>query len=280
MAVCTIAHYHYDCTKSNLAEMSQAPGSQNGFDNSGKKGPIDWMEGDSVKHTRLALSKIRDEYAYHPAVSSIELLNEPFGPTLDRASIEQFYADGWGDLSGSDVAVTVHDAFNGVTSWNDFGTNRASLVLDTHHYEVFENGQLGQSPTSHISSACWFGTQMASTNKVTIAGEWTGAQTDCAKWLNGVGAGARYHGSYPGSSYIGACAGKDVGTVEALSDADKSNIRHFMEAQLDAYEKADGWIFWTWKTESAPEWSMRDLMKQGLFPKPLWDRQQPGQCGY
>jgi hypothetical protein len=37
------------------------------------------------------------------------------------------------------------------------------------------------------------------------------------------------------------------------------------------YEKAGGWIFWTWKTEGAPEWDMQDLLANGLFPSPVGD---------
>lgn len=102
--------------------------------------------------------------------------------------------------------------------------------------------------------------------------------SSCAKWLNGLGKGARYDGTLPGFSKIGSCAGKYSGTVAALSAADKSNLRHFIEAQLDAYESRTGWFFWTWRTESAPEWHMKDLLKNGLFPQPLTSRQYPGQC--
>jgi glucan 1,3-beta-glucosidase len=77
-----------------------------------------------------------------------------------------------------------------------------------------------------------------------------------AQWLNGRGIGARYDGTYnkggQGSSYIGSCDGKYTGSVKGLSDADRSNIKRYIEAQFVAFEKADGWIFWTWKTESAP----------------------------
>jgi glucan 1,3-beta-glucosidase len=37
------------------------------------------------------------------------------------------------------------------------------------------------SPDEHVGTACGFGAQMASNNKWTIAGEWSGALTDCAK---------------------------------------------------------------------------------------------------
>ena len=45
-----------------------------------------------------------------------------------------------------------------------------------------------------------------------------------------------------GSSYVGSCDGKYTGTVAALSNADKQNIRSFTEAQLDAYEAHTGWV--------------------------------------
>lgn len=100
----------------------------------------------------------------------------------------------------------------------------------------------------------------------------------CAKWLNGLGKGARYDGTLLGSYSVGSCDGKYIGTVAALSGDNKSNIRHFIEAQLDAYESHTGWFFWTWKTESAPEWDMQDLIANGLFPQPMTDRRYPGQC--
>lgn len=113
---------------------------------------------------------------------------------------------------------------------------------------------------------------MASTGKWTISGEWTGGITDCAKWLNGKGKGARYDGSFNDAPKVGSCDGKSTGTVAGLSSDDKNNVGRFIEAQLDAYEKANGWIFWTWKTEGAPEWDMQDLLKNGLFPQPLTAR--------
>jgi len=218
------------------------------------------------------LNKIRDDHASHPAVSAIQLLNEPLGPSLDMNVVRQFYMDGWGNLKNSEVAITFHDAFQGVTSWGNWGAGMWNLLLDTHHYEIFDNGMVSQDLNGHIKQACDFGNQMASTGKNTIAGEWTGGLTDCAKWLNGKDKGARYDGTLSGSSKVGDCAGKYTGSVAALSNDDKYNIGRFIEAQLDAYEKAAGWIFWTWKTEGAPEWDMQDLLANGIFPQPLTSR--------
>lgn len=201
------------------------------------------------------------------------------GPKLDMNVVRQFYMDGWGNLKDSNVAIAFHDAFQGVTSWNDWGAGMSNLLLDTHHYEIFDYGQVSMSPDDHVRAACDFGRQMASTGKWTISGEWTGGITDCAKWLNGLGRGARYDGTFEGTEPRGSCDGKYTGSVAALSEDDKRNVGRFIEAQLDAYEGASGWIFWTWKTESAPEWNMQDLLANGIFPQPLTARKYPGQCG-
>ena len=66
-----------------MIDLHGAPGSQNGFDNSGNKGVIAWTNGDTVAHTHEALNKIRDDHASNPAVAAIELLNEPMGPELE-----------------------------------------------------------------------------------------------------------------------------------------------------------------------------------------------------
>ncbi|KAF2852547.1 glycoside hydrolase family 5 protein [Plenodomus tracheiphilus IPT5] len=261
-----------------MIDLHGAPESQNGFDNSGKYGNVGWTQGDSVQYTINVLNKIRDDHASHPAVASIQLLNEPLGPNLDMNTVRQFYMDGWGNLRDSNVAVAFHDAFQGVTNWGNWGAGMWNLLLDTHHYEIFDNNAVAMSIDDHVKTACDFGNQMASTGKWTIAGEWTGGITDCAKWLNGKNKGARYDGTLNGASKTGDCTGKSTGTVAGLSEADKTNVGRFIEAQLDAYEKATGWIFWTWKTEGAPEWDMQALLAEGIFPQPLTARKYPGQC--
>ena len=65
--------------------MHTAPGSQNGFDNSGRRGPIRWLEGDNVERTLRILEKITQNMAdwiteghiKEETLYGIELLNEP-----------------------------------------------------------------------------------------------------------------------------------------------------------------------------------------------------------
>ncbi|KZF24497.1 glycoside hydrolase family 5 protein [Xylona heveae TC161] len=239
------------------------------------------FQGDTVQQTLTAIRGLAERYANQAdVVTGIELVNEPLGPVIDLDQLKQFYYDGWGTIRDSNTytVVVIHDAFEQpVEFWNGFMNTQAGVndvMLDTHAYQIFDDGQVAMDLSGHVSTACSFGTsEVSPTDKWTIVGEWTGAMTDCAKWLNGLGKGARYDGTFPGSTYVGSCDGKYTGTVAGLSDSDKANIRQYIEAQMDAYERRTGWFFWTWKTESAPEWHLQDLLGNGVFPQPLTDRQ-------
>lgn len=170
--------------------------------------------------------------------------------------VKKFYYDGWGNVrsQNGDTAVMIHDAFLDITSyWNGFmnaqsGVN--NVILDTHIYQIFSDAEVAMKPCQHVQTACSQASHLASTDKWAVVGEWTGAQTDCAKWLNGLGKGARYDGTLSGSTgYNGNCDGKYEGTVDGMQDVDKTNLAYFVEAQLDAYEAHSGWVFWAWKTE-------------------------------
>lgn len=87
-------------------------------------------------------------------------------------------------------------------------------------------------------------------------GEWTPAMTDCAKYLNGRGAGARYDGSYPGSTRVGSCTGL-TGSASTFSASYKTFLRQMWESQVQTFEKGQGWIQWDWKNENADEWSYK-----------------------
>ena len=271
-----------------LLDLHGAPGSQNGFDNSGRYGAINWQQGDTVSQTITAIQNLAKRYSGDTdVVTAIELLNEPFGYSLNLDEVKSFYQSGYETVTGasSNYATCIHDAFQDFQSyWNGFMTQASSgdqnVLLDTHQYQIFSPSQVAMSPSDHVSAACSLGPKLAGTDKWTIVGEWTGAQTDCAKWLNGLGKGARYDGSLAnsGSSYVGSCDGKATGTVAGLSSDDQNNLKHFIDAQLDAYEQHTGWIFWTWKTESAPEWHLQNLTAAGIFPNPPTSRSFPGQC--
>lgn len=264
---------------------SRCASSQNGFDNSGRYGPVAWQQGSTVSQTVTAIQNLAQRYKSDTdVVTAIELLNEPLGSSLNLDGISTYYQSGYQTVQSASLnfATCIHDAFQDFeTYWNgkfNAASGDQNVILDTHQYQIFSPSQVAMSSSAHVSAACALGPKLAGTDKWTIVGEWTGAQTDCAKWLNGLGKGARYDGTFPGSSTVGSCDGKYTGTVAGLSNDDKNNLASFIDAQLDAYEQHTGWIFWTWVTESAPEWHMKDLLAAGIFPQPLTSRKYPNQC--
>ena len=213
-------------------------------------------------------------------VTLIELVNEPLGtnPAVSMDGVKQYYHDGAGVVqqNAGGAGVVIHDAFQpDLTYWNGFMSG--NVMLDTHQYQVFNQDQLKLDTAGHISAACAVGGQVSAVSMATVVGEWTGAVTDCAKWLNGFGMGSRYDGTFD-QGYTGSCDGFSTGSVASLSSDQRSEMRKYVEAQLDAYGSHTGWFFWTWKTEGAPGWDLQDLLANKVFPQPITSRQHPGQC--
>lgn len=236
-----------------------------------------------MDRTLAAIQLLINRYAKHSdVVTALEALNEPMLPGgVDRKGLAQYYLDTWGKIyeQNPDITLVLHDGFEPTESWNGFLTY-GSVMMDNHHYEVFDNGLLTKDVSGHVQDVCSHSAgSLQKSDKWAIVGEWTGALTDCAKYLNGKGVGARYDGTMSPDFRVGDCAAKAVGSVADLPAEDKANIRQFIEAQLDAWESKNGWVFWTWKNEGAPEWNMQQLLAEGVFPQPLTDRMFPGQCG-
>jgi hypothetical protein len=103
--------------------------------------------------------------------------------------------------------------------------------MDVHEYQIATPEGIAMSWDQHISTACSKREQYTSFHLWTVVGEWTLASTDCARCGNGRGTGARYDGTFPGSSYIGNCTLR-TGHGSAFSDEYKTFLRKFWEAQV------------------------------------------------
>ncbi|KAL4952454.1 glycoside hydrolase superfamily [Aspergillus filifer] len=266
-----------------IVDLHGAPGSQNGFDNSGRRGPIGWQQGITVEQTLDAFEALAERYLPHDdVVTMIEALNEPHVPGgINQDQLKGYYYDTLMRVQAinPNAALLLNDGFVETQNWNGFMTGQ-NVVMDHHHYEVFESGQGAWSINQHVTAACQLGTQhLAAVDKQVIVGEWTGALTDCTKYLNGRGIGVRYDGTLASSTAVEPCGSRTQGSVVDLGPDEVVKTRRFIEAQLDAFELKNGWVFWTWKTEGAPGWDMQDLLVNGVFPQPLTDREFPNQCG-
>ncbi|KAJ3329501.1 exo-1,3-beta-glucanase [Blyttiomyces sp. JEL0837] len=270
-----------------VLDLHGARGSQNGFDNSGRRGPVLWQTNPQyVERTLEALRILGTTYMNQSSVVIIEALNEPAIWALDKSQVIKFYDGSKNlilDLNSKAANLTnissslpnprytlmLHDAFLPLSQWADFAVG---TLLDTHIYEVFTS-TIYLSPASHISRIC---TDIKSSiqkslrqSTPTITGEWSLAITDCAYWLNGVdadgGSTSRWEGSISGYARQGSCSGINDTTSAVWNDDTVGFLKKFGRAQMEAYESGGGWFFWNFKTESEVEWDFMKLVKLGIL---------------
>ncbi|KAJ6520131.1 glycoside hydrolase family 5 protein [Mycena sanguinolenta] len=276
-----------------IVDLHGAPGSQNGFDNSGHRGDATWANagssGSNVQRTNAVIKKIAALYKNNPSVVPIIApLNEPAGFDGGNwlAVIKQYWLDSYGNIrypfgtsAQSNTVVLIHDAFQPLSYWNNFLTPPyQGVAMDTHIYTIFSQAEEQMTMSQHINTVCAKQSQLSSFDLWVIVGEWTPAHTDCAQDLLGRGAGSRYDGSYPGSTRVGSCSGL-TGKASSFSSSYKTFLRQSWEAQVISYEKGQGWIQWTWKTESADEWSYQAGLANGWIPQDPTNHIYPNICG-
>lgn len=150
----------FTCCIKLHTHIQTAPGSQNGFDNSGKAGGINWQSGDNVPNTLTAIQNLANRYRNdQDVVTAIQLLNEPANWGNDLGLLKKFYYDGWGNVrtTSANTAVVIHDAFLDPQSWNGFmgyGSGVNDVILDTHIYQIFSQGEVAMKPCQHVQTAC------------------------------------------------------------------------------------------------------------------------------
>jgi len=279
-----------------IIDLHGAPGSQNGFDNSGQKMPRpQWhTKQENVDRTNAIIkriaSQVKDMTGVVPVIAP---LNEPagfFGQDILDVT-RQYWLDSyesirhpWGSQRESNIVVMIHDAFQPLSYWNGFmqPPRYNGVILDTHVYQVFSDEMNGWSQQQHIQAICGLASNLMNAPLWTVVGEFSPASTDCAKYLNGRGIGARYDGTFPGSDSAVArsrvCATK-TGSGATFTPDYKKFLGQFWEAQIITYEKAQGWLQWTWKAENADEWSYQAGLRYGWIPPKAWIRRYPDICG-
>ncbi|KAI9367922.1 glycoside hydrolase superfamily [Aspergillus egyptiacus] len=271
------------------------PGSQNGFNHSGRQGPIRWLNGDdgdkNAQHSLDFHDKVSKFFAqdrYKNVVTIYGLANEPYMLSLDIEKVLDWTtkATELVQKNGMSAWVSFHDGFLNLSKWKSMLKNGPSnLVLDTHQYTIFNTAQIVLNHTEKVNLVCndWHAMigEINSTSAgwgPTFCGEWSQADTDCAKFLNNVGRGTRWEGTYIEGDSTQYCPTGDMENGPACScrsanadpseysDDYKTFLQTYAEAQMSAFETAMGWFYWTWHAESAHQWSYKTAWKNGYMP--------------
>jgi glucan 1,3-beta-glucosidase len=147
-------------------DLHTAPGSQNGFDNSGHA--LSWItcrnwsdHAERVKRTLRIVHQITQRIATTPTVRDVVtgfgILNEPF-KDCNRNVFESYIDEATKIVRnnlGADTAVYFSDMFLAPTfNKAQFGSHTHDWYLDSHYYHVFDNEPRILSPRQHIAYVC------------------------------------------------------------------------------------------------------------------------------
>lgn len=265
------------------------PGSQNGWNHSGKLGTVNVLYGPmGIANAQRSLDYIRiiaefiSQPEYKDVVVMFGITNEPQGTEIGQDALSRYYMQAYdyvrtasGIGEGNGPFITYHDGFLGLPQWAGYLPNADRIALDDHPYICFD-GQSDAPMSSYAQTPCSDWSSMMNTSMgafgLTVAGEFSNAVTDCGLWVNGVGLGTRYEGTYtPGSwPVVGNCS--TWTDWQNWDSTMKAGIQQFALASMDALQN---WFFWTWKIGNSsvtgvvesPQWSYQLGLQNGWMPK-------------
>ncbi|EUC43398.1 glycoside hydrolase family 5 protein [Bipolaris oryzae ATCC 44560] len=282
-------------------DLHGAPGSQNGWNHSGRQGAIGWLNGtDGDRNAERSLEvhhKLSVFFAqprYKNLVTMYGLVNEPRMVELDtqkvlawtQKAIDQIRSD------GITAIIIFGDGFMGLDNWQGKLQGNKDLLLDVHQYVIFNTDQLKLKHRDKLNFACEGWTQQSKRSMntktgfgPTMCGEWSQADTDCTQYINNVGTGSRWEGTLQPTDKTSAvlapqcplqsseCSCKQANAdPSSYSPEYKKWLYQFAIGQMDAFEAGWGWFYWTWETESSTQWSYRRGREAGILPDKAYDR--------
>jgi glucan 1,3-beta-glucosidase len=295
-----------------LVDCHGSPGSQNGFDNSGRSGVAKWQKKKNLHRSIAVLKTMAAKYGsmeYADVVYGLQLVNEPI--SWDNSTIEvtqkwtkKAYKSVRAVAENPDFVITMHDGFEGPSKWIDVGNaikgnssrpatavftfgnptkgnssrpTIAGFALDTHLYQNQVESDKWLTQPEHIAKACdWVNTNLLPQNTT---------NSSLPVFVGEFSAGTDICANPDGSTVAGTTCSIDGCQCQNNVDMQwwnqplKDATRQFLEAELEAFEKgAQGWFVWSWKGPGA--WGMENLIKYGVVGENVEDRKYRGQCGY
>jgi glucan 1,3-beta-glucosidase len=227
-----------------LLDLHGVPGSQNGWDHSGRQGTLGWHTSkENIDHSLRIVAGLASRCKNYDNLIGFELLNEPRSDVpLDI--IKKYYQNAYHQvrehIPREGVAVVIHDAFR-PRDWEKFMVEPEykNVILDTHPYQCFTDDDRKRDLYGQVQYALIERKKLMESLErqlPCIAGEWS-----CA---------------LPPES-LGDRTGLALDTA----------MRAYGDAQLINFDTTRGWFFWTLKTEEGGAWSFQDCVSRGWLPE-------------
>ena len=224
-----------------IIDLHAAPGSQNGWDHSGRIGEVGWhLEQENINRTLKILKVISEKYGKRTCVAGIELLNEPHWD-IPLEILEEFYKKGYETIreyADEKVAIIMHDSFRPYELQSYFKNNSfTNVMLDCHLYQCFKEEDITLDIFGHL-------------------------QKTAIDWKNLIG---NLQQDVP--VMIGEWSlGINPQALHSLNDLQKKLAKEaFLKTQLLVFEQASAWFLWSYKLNAKAmkaDWSIKALSGQ------------------
>lgn len=231
-----------------LLDLHTTPGCQNGFDNGGITGQIEWHKHpENITLTIDKLAWIVNRYHEHSSFWGIEVVNEPHW-TIPLEILQDFYRRSYQKLRTiTNKAIVFHDGFRpDDMSWKSFfqETKMDNVFFDLHLYLCFDP-KINTRDLHGLAKVAW---------------------DDRSVLIESI------------QSFVPVIIGEwSLGIIPEFTLAGKDNfqqdlaMRTAMVSQLQSFELAYGWYFWNytiWR-DSHVAWDFKRLTEKGVFPRNL-----------
>lgn len=220
-----------------IIDVHGLPGSQNGFDHSGRKGNALWFDEKYYRtQSLMALERIAKRYGDHPNLWGIQVINEP-KVAIFHFKLRQYYRAAYKLLAGilpTGVRIIFSDAFSPRLMNGAMKQTTHRSVMDVHFYHM-------ATLFAHSRTLDWFFQktirrkkliQRLSKTQEIIIGEWSGIVNQ--EKLNGLSLPEQY-----------------------------KLFQEYVALQLSVYEAATGWFYFNYKTEKPGVWNFRSQIEAG-----------------
>ena len=241
-----------------VLDLHAAPGCQNGFDNGGILGVCEWHTNEEyIQHTLDVLERLAERYKDHPSLHGIQALNEPSWD-IPTDLLKRFTLDAYQRIRRhcppERVTVVFHDGFRSFREYEGFlqEPEFRNVAIDIHRYQCFSPNDINLDIFGNIRKSV----VDLRVEADEIIRE-SGYQVYCGEWSLGLN-----------QKMVDRWAKESLNHALVTMDEFQLSVayRGYASAQLLTFEKYAGWFFWTYRTETSPDWNYRDCVEQGFFP--------------
>ncbi|WAQ85468.1 hypothetical protein PtA15_6A96 [Puccinia triticina] len=276
-------------------DLHAVPGSQNGWNHSGRLGTVGFLSGAmGIANAQRTLNYIRtltqfiSQPEFKNVVPMFSILNEPDVSLGSNKVLVSWYYESYKSIrqiggigEGNGPFIVIHDGFQGIGTggpaknpWSGILQGSDRIGLDSHTYFAFTTQLSDVNATRPCNAWAARSNQTMEGFGLTMSGEWSLAINDCGLYVNNVGWGQRYEGTYPNATRPDRRFPK-VGSCDEWLDHRKwseAQKKGFAETALASQDALINSFFWTWKIGKS--------IRQDFPPNPMWNYKLGLEAGY